>query len=51
MPRRYPTIPERKYFEEELRRLIYQSHRIIFSVSGNKMMVLRVYHGAQRPLK
>lgn len=50
MPRRCPNIPEQNHFEEEIRHLIYQSHRIIFSVSGNKVIVLRVYHGAQRPL-
>jgi plasmid stabilization system protein ParE len=51
MPRRCPLIPERKYFKEELRHLIYQSHRIIFTVTGNKVTVVRIYHGAQQPLK
>jgi len=50
MPRRCPLIPEQKYFEEELRHLIYHSHRIIFTISENTVTILRVYHGAQRPL-
>jgi len=30
MPRRCPIIPEQDGLEEEVRHLIYQSHRIIF---------------------
>jgi plasmid stabilization system protein ParE len=51
MPRRCPVIQEQGHLEEELRQLIYESHRIIFSLSGNKVRVLRVYHGARRPLR
>lgn len=50
MPLRCPKIPERRHFKEELRHLIYRRHRIIFSVSGQKVTVVRIYHGAQRPL-
>lgn len=50
MPRRCPLIPELRYFGEELRHLIYRSHRIIFVVSGSRVTVLRVYHGARHPL-
>ena len=51
IPRRCPIIPEQESFEEEVRQLLYQSHRIIFRISRNKVEVLRVYHGARRPLK
>jgi plasmid stabilization system protein ParE len=51
MPGRYPVIPEQKHFARELRHLVYASHRIIFSVSGKRVTVVRIYHGAQRPLE
>jgi plasmid stabilization system protein ParE len=51
MPGRCSVIPEQKHFARELRHLIYASHRIIFSINGNLVTVVRIYHGAQRPLK
>lgn len=51
MPGRCPVIPEQKHFARELRHLIYASHRIIFSISGNLVTVVRIYHGARRPLE
>jgi plasmid stabilization system protein ParE len=51
MPRRFPIIPERESFEEEMRHLIYQSHRIIFRLCGNKVEVLRIYHASRRPIE
>lgn len=51
MPSRCPVIPEQKHFARELRHLLYKSHRIIFCVNGNRLTVLRIYHGSQRPLK
>jgi plasmid stabilization system protein ParE len=51
VPGRCPVIPELKHFARELRHLLYASHRIIFSVSGSQVTVLRIYHGARRPLK
>lgn len=50
MPFRCATIPEREHFEQELHHLIYKRHRIIFAVSGRKVSVVRIRHGAQRAL-
>lgn len=51
MPGRCSVIPEQKHFARELRHQIYASHRIIFSISGNLVTVVRIYHGARRPLE
>jgi len=52
MPRRCPRIPEAEEFSTEIRHLIHASHRIIFHVDNrrHKVTVLRVYHGARRPI-
>lgn len=36
---------------EELRHLIYESHRIIFTITGKTVAVLRIYHASRRPLR
>ncbi len=51
LPRRCSIIPEQKYFEQEMRHLIYASHRIIFRIDESTVTVLRIYHGARKPLK
>ena len=48
LPRRCSMIPEQKYYEEEMRHLIYASHRIIFSIDENTVTILRIYHGARK---
>ena len=52
-PSRCARIPEAEEFTFELRHLIYYSHRIIFHVDSKRKVVnvLRVYHGARRPLR
>ncbi len=52
-PSRCARIPGAEEFPLELRHLIYHSHRIIFHVNSKRKMVrvLRVYHGARRPLR
>lgn len=49
-PRRCSFARERKYFKEELRQLIYKSHRIVFYVEDARSIVHIVYflHGKQR---
>lgn len=51
LPERCPVIPERDHFAEDLRQLIYFSHRIIFSVSRRKVSVVRIYHNSRQPLQ
>jgi plasmid stabilization system protein ParE len=50
-PRRCPLAPENAFFEEEIRQLIYGKHRILFTVEGETVFVLRVRHSAQDYLK
>jgi plasmid stabilization system protein ParE len=50
LPRRCSIIPEQKYFEQEIRHLFHASHRIIFSIDENTVTILRIYHGARKPL-
>jgi plasmid stabilization system protein ParE len=49
LPRRCSIIPEQRYFEQEMRHLIYAPHRIIFSIDKNTVTILRIYHGARKP--
>ena len=51
LPKRCPIIPERGHFTEEMRQLIYFSHRIIFFVSKRTVTVVRIYHGSRLPLQ
>lgn len=50
-PPRCPLAPESAFFEEEIRRLVYSKYRILFTVEGEKVFVLRVRHGAQEFLR
>lgn len=49
-PKRCPRAPESDYLGEELRHLVFKSHRIIFRVEETRkiVQVLHVRHGAQR---
>lgn len=49
-PRRYALARESEYFEEELRQLIFKSHRIIFRIDEKRSTVWVLYfvHGRQR---
>lgn len=50
LPLRCPLIPEQSFFAQEIRHLLYGSHRIIFSVDGHTVTVLRIYHSARNRL-
>jgi len=50
-PLRCPLAPEGTFFEEEIRQLIYGKYRILFTVEGEMVFVLRVRHGAREYLK
>lgn len=49
-PLRCPLAPESAFFEE-IRQLIYGKYRILFTVEGETVFVLRVRHGAREYLK
>lgn len=47
-PESHAFARENEEFEEDLRQLIYRSHRIVFDVSDNIVRVHRVVHVARR---
>jgi plasmid stabilization system protein ParE len=50
-PLRCPLAPENAFFEEEIRQLSYGKYRILLTVEGETVFVLRVRHGAREYLK
>lgn len=53
LPEQWALIPEAHRFEQEIRHLIYFSHRIIFHVDheNQRVVVYRIYHGARKRLR
>ena len=51
-PERYPFAPERLLLEEDLRHLVFKSHRIIFLVNRRRkeVHVVDVRHGRRRAI-
>lgn len=47
MPERCALIPENEEFEEDLRQLLFYSHRIIFLMESKKVRILHVRHSAR----
>ena len=50
-PLRCSLAPESVFFEEEIRQFHYSKYRILFTVEGETVFVLRVRHSAQEYLK
>ena len=50
-PLRCQLAPESVFFEEEIRQLIYGKYRVLFTVEGETVYVLRVRHSAREYLK
>lgn len=52
MPGRFPYARENDQFSDvELRQIIYESHRIVFTVRGDVVHILHIRHNAQRGVK
>ena len=49
-PRRCPVVSESAFFGREVRRLVYGNYRVLFEVALDRVLVLRVRHGARRRL-
>lgn len=49
-PKRCSLAPETSAFDREIRQLMYQSHRVLFTVEATSVHVLHVRHGARLPL-
>lgn len=46
-PKRCPVIPESEEIGREYRHLIYGNYRTIFRIQGQKVIIMRVIHGAR----
>jgi len=49
-PLRCPLAPESAFFDEEISQLIYGKYRILFTVQGETVFVLRVRQGVREYL-
>ena len=52
MPSRFPILQDSDELGHQYRSVVHYSHRVIFRIedSNNTVYVVRVYHGARRPL-
>ncbi len=50
LPFRCSLVPESKTLIEEYRQLLFQKHRIIYTVRSNEVRILHVRHQRQGPL-
>jgi plasmid stabilization system protein ParE len=48
MPRRCVEAPESEYFEIEIRQLLVEPYRILFTVQDHTVQILHVRHTSQR---
>ncbi|HLL48217.1 MAG TPA: type II toxin-antitoxin system RelE/ParE family toxin [Longimicrobiaceae bacterium] len=51
MPERCALAPENDAFAEEIRQLLYRSHRVLFTVRGAEVHILHIRHVAQDRLR
>lgn len=49
-PKRGARAPESQFLQQDLRQLVYKSHRIIYRVEPGVVRVLFVRHAARRPV-
>lgn len=47
LPRAHPLAREDAAFEEEVRQLVYKSHRVIYTVGEGVVVIHRVWHVAR----
>jgi toxin ParE1/3/4 len=47
LPLRGPVIPEAALLGSDLRHLVYRDYRTIYRVEGERVIILRVIHGAR----
>lgn len=46
-PERCPLVPENELLGTSYRHLVYGNYRTIFKITGNRVIILRVLHGAR----
>jgi plasmid stabilization system protein ParE len=50
-PKRCSLAPENHFFPEEIRQLLFEKYRILFTVRDEEVHVLHIRHGARDTLK
>lgn len=50
-PRRCRRAPENRYFEEDIRHLMFGVYRILFTVRKDTVYVLHIRHGSRRAMR
>ena len=50
MSRRCPIVSESAFFGREVRRLAHGRYRVLYAVERDRIVILRVRHGARRRL-
>jgi len=51
MPQRCACARENDKYDEELRQLVFRSHRIIFTIKGKTVHVMHIRHAARKELE
>ena len=49
-PKRCPRAPEDQYFDDEIRHLLVEPYRVLFTIRAKEVRVLHVRHMARRTL-
>src|SRR5882724_2781257 len=49
-PHRCALAPENDDLDFEVRQTHFKLHRVLFTVEGNTVNILRIYHSARKPL-
>lgn len=50
-PKRHPQAPESRTHSTEIRHMLVGNYRILFSIRGDTVHILRLRHAAQKPFK
>lgn len=48
-PARCPLAPEARFFERQVRQLLYHSHRVLFTIDEEEVVVLHIRHAGRLP--
>ncbi len=48
-PSRCALAPEAGFFEREVRQLLYHSHRVLFAIDADEVLVFHIRHGSRVP--
>lgn len=49
-PRRCPLAPENAFSESEIRHLVFENYRILFTIDEDTVLILHIRHAARAPM-